>query len=116
MLGEGEEGSCLFPSLRFDLPLETFPLPIPMDAFPTLRLPHLPPPLASISSTLGQGTTVSCVLQASDNMKLSPRVMIQRLLPILANLPCAVTLLDLDAGPVYQNGPSLRSETEKCQC
>ena len=35
--------------------------------------------------------------------------MVQRLLPILANLPCAVTLLDLDSGPVYQNGPSLRS-------
>ena len=38
-----------------------------------------------------------------------PQVMVQRLLPILANLPCAVTLLDLESGPVYQNGPSLRS-------
>ena len=37
------------------------------------------------------------------------QVTMQRLLPILANLPCAVTLLDLDSGPVYQNGPSLRS-------
>ena len=35
--------------------------------------------------------------------------MIQRLLPILANLPCVVTLLDLDSGPVYQNGHSIRS-------
>ena len=39
--------------------------------------------------------------------------MIQRLLPILASLPCAVTLLDLDTGPVYQNGPSLRSVPRK---
>ena len=40
--------------------------------------------------------------------------MIQRLLPILANLPCAVTLLDLESGPVYQNGPSLRSGPSTC--
>ena len=43
-----------------------------------------------------------------------PQAIVQRLLPILANLPCAVTLLDLDSGPVYQNGPSLRSVIPAC--
>ena len=49
MLGEGEEGSCLFPSLRFDLRLET--------AFP-LSIPGAFPPIPGVGITLCSSTTV----------------------------------------------------------
>ena len=57
MLGEEEESPCLFPSLRFELRLETtFPLSIP-DALS-------PPPLAGLGSS-SSASKVCCGLNDS---------------------------------------------------
>ena len=73
---------------------------------PQLRLPPSSPLTFLSTPLLSHPRVIQC---AADPLPPTTLPQFQRLLPILANLPCAVTLLDLDSGPVYQNGPSLRS-------
>lgn len=84
------------------------PPPPPPGMIPGQRDHKLPPesPCSdnNLSSTVVQDSGFNFTLYPGHNPSLS----LSRLLPILANVPCAVTLLDLDTGPIFQNGLSCR--------
>ncbi len=77
----------------------------------------VPVPPSGIKHDVAVQATAAAAGGASDLAGASPSARrrsvrqadaLLRLSPILAAVPCAVTLLDLEAGPLYQNEPSIK--------